>query len=29
MTKDAFWPHVDVGEGNRSFRTEVISYSSY
>ena len=26
LTKDAFWPHVDVCEGNRSFRTEVISY---
>ena len=29
LTKDAFWPHVDVCESNRSFRTEVISYSSY
>lgn len=29
LTKDAFWPYVDVCEGNRSFRTEVISYSSY
>ena len=29
LTKDAFWPHVDVCEGNRSCRTEVISYSSY
>ena len=27
--KDAFWRLVDVCEGNRSFRTEVISYSSY
>ena len=29
LTKDAFWPHVDVCRGNRSFHTEVISYSSY
>ena len=29
LTKDAFWPHVDVCEGNQSCRTEVISYSSY
>ena len=29
LTKDAFWPHVDVCKGYRSFRTEVISYSSY
>ena len=26
LTKDAFWPHVDVCEGNRSFRTQVIKY---
>ena len=31
LTEDAFWPHVDVFEGNRSFvpksfRTQVIKY---
>ena len=31
LTKDAFWPHVDVCEGNRSFvpksiRTQIIKY---
>ena len=29
LAKDAFWAYVDVCEGNRSFRTEVILYSSY
>ena len=29
LTKDVFWPHVYVCEGNRSFGTEAISYSSY
>ena len=24
LTKDTFWSHVDVCEGNRSFRTDVI-----
>ena len=29
FNKKAFWSYVDVCEGNRSFHTEVISYSSY
>ena len=29
LTKDAFWPHVDFCEGNQSFHTKAISYSSY
>ena len=29
LTQDAFWSHVDVCKVSRSFRTEVISYSSY
>ena len=26
LTKGAFWPRVDVCEGSRSFRTQVIKY---
>ena len=29
LTIDAFWPHVNVCEGNQTFRTEVNSYSVY